>query len=147
MCCPHIEISQLIWTANQLTGFYMRAKLALNGLMSLYFIFRIGIRANVPEKFTFSWIIRKKLHAQRFDYSCWCRKVWNIFALLIFLCFICVNPFHAIFSLSIPPDNIRKSQVVWCFEGVKKETSGMKWVKTFCTIVALYFNALLSSIL
>ena len=31
-CCPHIETSQLICDANQLTGFYMRATLALNGL-------------------------------------------------------------------------------------------------------------------
>ena len=31
-CCPHIETSQLICTANQLTGFYMGATLALNGL-------------------------------------------------------------------------------------------------------------------
>ena len=31
-CCPHIETSQLIYCANQLTGFYMRATLALNGL-------------------------------------------------------------------------------------------------------------------
>ena len=29
---PHIETSQLIWIANQLIGFYMRAKLAFNGL-------------------------------------------------------------------------------------------------------------------
>ena len=29
---PHIETSQLICTANQLTGFYMRATLACNGL-------------------------------------------------------------------------------------------------------------------
>ena len=34
-CCPHIETSQLICTANQLTGFYMGATLALNGLMLL----------------------------------------------------------------------------------------------------------------
>ena len=27
LCCPHIETSQLICTANQLTGFYMRATL------------------------------------------------------------------------------------------------------------------------
>ena len=35
---PHIETSQLICTANQLTGFYMRATLVLNGLgnKSLY---------------------------------------------------------------------------------------------------------------
>ena len=31
-CCPRIETSQLICTANQLTGFYMRATLALNRL-------------------------------------------------------------------------------------------------------------------
>ena len=32
-CCPHIETSQLICTANQLAGFYMRITLALNGLI------------------------------------------------------------------------------------------------------------------
>ena len=32
-CCPHIETSQLICTGNQLTGFYMRATLAFNGLI------------------------------------------------------------------------------------------------------------------
>ena len=31
-CCPHIETSQMIFCANQLTGFYMRATLAINGL-------------------------------------------------------------------------------------------------------------------
>ena len=31
-CCPHIETSQLICSANQLAGFYMRATLAINGL-------------------------------------------------------------------------------------------------------------------
>ena len=30
--CAHIETSQLICFANQLTGFYMRAKLAFNEL-------------------------------------------------------------------------------------------------------------------
>ena len=30
----HVETSQLICTANQLTGFYVRATLALNGLRS-----------------------------------------------------------------------------------------------------------------
>ena len=34
-CCPHIENSQLICTANQLTGFFMRATLAFNGLISM----------------------------------------------------------------------------------------------------------------
>ena len=32
-CCPHIETSQLICCAHQLTGFYMRETLTFNGLM------------------------------------------------------------------------------------------------------------------
>ena len=32
-CCSHIETSQFICCANQLTGFYMRATLAFNGLI------------------------------------------------------------------------------------------------------------------
>ena len=31
-CCPHTETSQMICRANQLTGFYMGATLAFNGL-------------------------------------------------------------------------------------------------------------------
>ena len=31
-CCPHTKTSQLICTANQLTGFYMRVTLAFNRL-------------------------------------------------------------------------------------------------------------------
>ena len=34
-CCPHIETSQLICSANQLTTFYMRATLTFNGLIQL----------------------------------------------------------------------------------------------------------------
>ena len=34
-CSPHIETSQMICTANQLTGFYMRATLALIELMKI----------------------------------------------------------------------------------------------------------------
>ena len=34
-CYPHIETSQLICCANKLTGFYMRATLAFNGLTGL----------------------------------------------------------------------------------------------------------------
>ena len=36
-CCPPIETSQLICTANQLTDFYMRATLALDGLRQFIF--------------------------------------------------------------------------------------------------------------
>ena len=31
-CCTHVETSPLTCTANQLTGFYTRERLALNGL-------------------------------------------------------------------------------------------------------------------
>ena len=34
--CPHIETSQMIYCANQLTGFYMRATMALNGLIPVH---------------------------------------------------------------------------------------------------------------
>ena len=36
-CCPHVETSQLICTANQLSGFYMRATFAFNGLKIITF--------------------------------------------------------------------------------------------------------------
>ena len=35
-------------------------------------------------------------------------------------------------SLSIPAENIRKPEVFGCFQGVSKETSGMKWVNAQC---------------
>ena len=46
-CCPHIETSQLICTANQLTGFYMRATLALNELTHLYLKFKTSAHAQI----------------------------------------------------------------------------------------------------
>ena len=39
-CCPHIETSELICCANQFTGFYIRATLALNGLNQIIYLFR-----------------------------------------------------------------------------------------------------------
>ena len=36
------------------------------------------------------------------------------------------NPFHA--TGLLPLENVRKPEVFWCFQGVQKETSGMKWV-------------------
>ena len=32
-------------------------------------------------------------------------------------------------SISIPIENIKKPLFFWCFQGIWKETSGMKWVK------------------
>ena len=40
-CCPHIETSQLICCANQLTSFYTRPTLALNGLSELLIQFEM----------------------------------------------------------------------------------------------------------
>ena len=34
-CPPHVETSQLIRVTNQLTGFYMRGTLVVNGLSNL----------------------------------------------------------------------------------------------------------------
>ena len=31
--------------------------------------------------------------------------------------------------LFIPPENIRKLEVFWCFQGVQKETCSIKWTK------------------
>ena len=45
-CCPHVETSQLICKANQLTGFYMRATLALNGLSDIFSCFTHGSQSN-----------------------------------------------------------------------------------------------------
>ena len=36
------------------------------------------------------------------------------------------NPFHA--TGLLPLENVRKPEVFWYFQGVQKETSGMKWV-------------------
>ena len=61
-----------------------------------------------PEIF-FSWIIRKKLFAQRFNYSCWCRKVLNNF-----------NPFHATSFLLYLLKTIQKIWFFDIFRGYRK---------------------------
>ena len=54
---PHIETSQLICIANQLTGFYMRATLAFNGLKTL----------RAKEKFTCD-LVHNILEFYKFNY-------------------------------------------------------------------------------
>ena len=44
--------------------------------------------------------------------------------------FAMINPISYHWSLSIRPENIRKSDIFLCFQGVSKETSGMKWVNS-----------------
>ena len=41
--------------------------------------------------------------------------------------------------LLIPPQNIRKSEVFWCFQGVSKEIRDMKWVNLPRFVIKLYF--------
>ena len=48
-CYPHVETSQLICTVNQLTGFYVRATLALNGLTDLILELSL-LHINSPRK-------------------------------------------------------------------------------------------------
>ena len=38
-------------------------------------------------------------------------------------------------SISVPPETIRKPEVFWCFLGVYKKTGGMKWIKNSYHIV------------
>ena len=44
--------------------------------------------------------------------------------------------------LSIPPENIRKFMVFLCFQGVLKESSGMKWVKSVNHSVSKYLSGI-----
>ena len=41
-------------------------------------------------------------------------------------------------SLSVSPENSRKPTVFWCFQGVTKETSGMKWINVTLHILLRY---------
>ena len=90
---------------------------------------------NIPDQIFLSWL---------FCESIWTNLIWKIenweialwipiaellrikFGRIIF--HVPLNPFHAII-LSVSPENIRKPVVFWCFQGVQKETSGMKWDK------------------
>ena len=58
VCCPHIETSQLICSVNQLTDFYMRTILALNGLSLLQNIYKqllLRIFVIVQEQQASTW--------------------------------------------------------------------------------------------
>ena len=41
------------------------------------------------------------------------------------------SPISCHWTLSIPPGNKKNLKVFWCFQGVSKETSGMRWVNYF----------------
>ena len=77
--------------------------LILQLIINFVLLFRLANELNISEKF--------RHFLQFFPY-----KVTPI------------NPFH-VRSLLTPPENIRKPEVFWCFQGVSKEISGMKWVK------------------
>ena len=52
-------------------------------------------------------------------------KVWQWKFLIVFHW---SSYLHWSRSLMMPPENIRKPLVFWCFQEVSKEISGMKWV-------------------
>ena len=41
-------------------------------------------------------------------------------------------------SLSIPPENIRKPEIFWCFQGAQKENSDMKWINEVLHTASLF---------
>ena len=49
LCCLHVETCHLICTANQMTGFYIRAILAFNGLNKHFETRIIGGDGFVPN--------------------------------------------------------------------------------------------------
>ena len=42
-----------------------------------------------------------------------------------------INPFHTTGPFLYPLKTSENHEVFWCFQGIKKETSGMKWVTIF----------------
>ena len=67
-CCPHIKTSQLICCANQLTGFYMKATLAFNGLKAL-FVLQIFKFLSRPFQFVYCNCVFSRL---------WRHEFWNL---------------------------------------------------------------------
>ena len=59
----------------------------------------------------------------------WNSVSWNS-AILSFDMKMLYQPISCHWSLLIPPENIRKPLVFWCFQGVSKEISGMKWINS-----------------
>ena len=70
-CFPYIETSQLICCANQLTGFYMRATLALNSLNTVLQISKVHGCSN-PRKNPFEMFLQKLLLVKK----SW--RKWNL---------------------------------------------------------------------
>ena len=52
-------------------------------------------------------------------------------------CWLACSPISCQWSLSTPPENIRKPLVFWCFQEVLKETISVKWV---INSTAIYFS-------
>ena len=75
--CHHIETSQLICTANQLTGFYMMPTLAFNELILLY---KIKLcQKKVVEKLSFNELkIEKVKFFRQSPTKIFCIHVFNV---------------------------------------------------------------------
>ena len=83
---PSLEISQLICCANQLTGFYIRAALALNGLM-------LGLLS----KFTFSRLKVEMLELL----SNFQRHKGNCYVKLTMLLLLPVSALNAMYTITL----------------------------------------------
>ena len=103
-CCPHTETTQLICTANQLTGFYMRVTLALNGFTFLTHMTKNDrIKLNFFDsyiEFKLNWII---FILSNFNFRkpvlMWLIIYEDEFSSRIF---IFTNGFHKIHTLVLP---------------------------------------------
>ena len=99
-------------------------------------------------KFQLGCLCSRQILARRQKYNQWANTMLNTFnwpyflsLLLILITFSTTLSTFSILtvtmmsltsgqcSLSITPDNIRKTVVFWCFQGVWKVYIGLKWVK------------------
>ena len=46
----------------------------------------------------------------------------------------CLQPILSQCSISIPPENVRKPEVFWCFQGVHKLNIGLMLISDFLSI-------------
>ena len=75
-----------------------------------------------------------------------CRQFWILLKEVKYVSAL-INPFHAADLFWYPPENIRKPQVFWCFQGVSKEISGMKWVNAlFISNIMLTMKSKVSNV-
>ena len=101
-------------------------KLTAYGLQMWSYFAKLSHKANVDTSLMKVWyftLSHKLKLLKRYEFE---RGLWFLFQHLL----KAVNPFRATGLFRYPPEN-RKPKVSWCFQGVSKETSGMKWVDVY----------------